>query len=64
MMPTILGELHGIRATRFKVLVSPPSPGSAGQVVGCCSRLSKIPSGTRAQVEAFIDRSLATAFSA
>jgi hypothetical protein len=65
--PTILGRLHGIRATgttSFEVLVSPPSPSSVGRVVGCCSHLSKIPSGTRAQVEAFIDRSSATAFSA
>jgi hypothetical protein len=66
-MPTILAEHHGIRAARtasFEVLVSPPSPGSVGQPVGCCSHLSKIPSGTGTQVEAFVDRSSATAFSA
>jgi hypothetical protein len=64
--PTILGEHHGIRATEtasFEVLVSPPLSDSAGRAVGCYSRLSKIPSGTGAQVEAFVDRSLATAFS-
>jgi hypothetical protein len=60
-MLTILGGLHGIRATgtvSFEVLVS---PSSVGQVVGCCNHLSKTPSGTGAQVEAFVDRSSATA---
>jgi hypothetical protein len=67
MMPMILGRLHGIRAAgtaSFEVLVSPPLPGSAGRAVGSCSHLSKTPSGTRAQVEAFVDRSSAAAFSA
>jgi hypothetical protein len=66
-MPTILGGIHGIRAvgtTNVEVLVSPPLPGLAGWAVGCCSHLSKMPSGTGAQVEAFVDRSSATAFSA
>jgi hypothetical protein len=67
VMPMILSRHHGIRATEtasFEVLVSPPSPSLAGWVVGCCSHLSKIPYRTGAQVEAFIDRSSATAFSA
>jgi hypothetical protein len=66
-MPTILGGLYGITTagtTSFEVLVSPPSPSLTDQVVGHCSRLSKTPSGTGAQVEASIDRSSATAFSA
>jgi hypothetical protein len=66
MTPMTLGRLHGIRATgtaSLEVLVSPPLPGSAGQAIGCCSHLSKMPFGTRAQVEAFVDRSSATAFS-
>jgi hypothetical protein len=66
-MPTILGGLHGIRATRtasFEVLVSPPSPGSIGRAIGVVSRYSfrsKPPSGTGAQVEAFVDSSSVTA---
>jgi hypothetical protein len=66
-MPTILGGHHGIRAAgtaSFKVMFSPPSPGKVAWAIGCCSHLSKIPSGTRAQVEDFADRSSATAFSA
>jgi hypothetical protein len=66
-MPTILGGLHGIRAAgtaSLEVLVSPPLPGSAGRAVGCSSHLSKVPPGTGVQVEAFIDRSSTTAFSA
>jgi hypothetical protein len=66
-MPTSLGGHHGIRATgtaSFEVLVSPPSPGSVGRAIGYCSRLSKIPSRAGAQVEAFVDRSSVTAFSA
>jgi hypothetical protein len=62
-MPTILGGLHGIRAigtANFKVLISPRSPGLAGRAVGCCNRLSKIPLGTGAQVEAFVDKSSST----
>jgi hypothetical protein len=65
-MPTILGGHHGIRAAgtaSFMVVVSPLSLGSAGQAADCCSRLSKIPSRTRVQVEAFVDISLATTFS-
>jgi hypothetical protein len=65
-MPSILGRLHGDKAARttsFEVLVSPPSPGSAGRAVGHSSLLSKTPSGTGAQVEAFVDRSSATALS-
>jgi hypothetical protein len=64
--PTILDEHHGIRATgtaSFEVLVSPPSPDSASWAIGCRSHLSKIPSRTGAEVEAFVDRSSATAFS-
>jgi hypothetical protein len=52
-MHTILGEHHAIRAAGtaiLEVLVSPPSPALR------CSHLSKIPSGTGAQVEAFVDR--------
>jgi hypothetical protein len=67
MMPMILGRLHGIRAAgtaSFEVLVSPPLPGSADRAVGSCSHLSKTPSGTGAQVEAFVDRSSVVAFSA
>jgi hypothetical protein len=65
MMPTILSGLHGIRAARttsLEVLVSPLLLGSAGWAVSCCSHLSKTPSRTAAQVEAFIDRSSATTF--
>jgi hypothetical protein len=51
-------------AASFEVLVSPPSLGLAAQAVGCCSRLSSTPSGTRAEVEALADRSSATIFSA
>jgi hypothetical protein len=64
--PTILGGLHRIRAAgtaSLKVLVSPPLLNLAGRAVGCCSHLSKTPYGTRVQVEAFVDRSSATAFS-
>jgi hypothetical protein len=64
MMPTILGGLQVNRAAgtaSFKVLVSPPSPGSVGGAVGHCSRRSKTPSGTGAHVEAFVDSSSATA---
>jgi hypothetical protein len=64
-MPIILGELHVIRAVgtaSFEVLVLTPLPGSTSQAVGCRSRLSKTPSGTGAQVEAFLDRSSTTAF--
>jgi hypothetical protein len=67
MTPTILNGLHRIRAagiTSLEVLVSLPLPGSASRAVGCCSHLSKTPSGTRVQVETFVDRSSATAFSA
>jgi hypothetical protein len=63
----ILDGLHENRITRttsFEVLVSPPSPGSVGQVVGLNNLFSKDPSGTRAQVEAFIDRSSMTTLSA
>jgi hypothetical protein len=51
MMPTIVGGHHEIRVVgtaSFKVLVSPPSPGLAGQAIGCHSCLSKIPYGTGA----------------
>jgi hypothetical protein len=51
----ILSGHHGIRAvgtTSFEVLVSPPLPSLVGRAINCCSRLSKIPSGTEAQVEA------------
>jgi hypothetical protein len=64
MTPTILGELQINRATgtaSFEVLVSPPSPGSVGWVIGCYSHRSKTPSGMGAHVEAFVDSSLATA---
>jgi hypothetical protein len=62
-MPTILSGLQinrGTGTTSFEVLVSPPSPGSAGRVVGCCSRRSKTPSGMGAHVEAFVDSSSMT----
>jgi hypothetical protein len=57
MVPTILGGLHKNRTARtisFEVLVSPPSPDSIGRVVGHCSLISKTPSSTGAQVEAFV----------
>jgi hypothetical protein len=60
MTHMILGGLHKIRATgtaSLEVLVSPPLLGSAGRAIDCCSHLSKAPSGTGAQVEAFVDRS-------
>jgi hypothetical protein len=41
----------------FEVLVSSPSPGSAGWAVGLSSRLSKMPSGTGAQVDALVESS-------
>jgi hypothetical protein len=41
----------------FEVLVSSPSPGSAGWAVGLSSRLSKTPSGTGAQVDALVESS-------
>jgi hypothetical protein len=47
-MPMILGRLHGIRDTRtasFEVLISPPTLGSAGRVVGYHSRLLKLHPG-------------------
>jgi hypothetical protein len=65
-MHTILSGLHENRAigtTSFEVLVSPPSPGSIGRDVGHSSLLSKTPSGTGAEVEAFVDRSSVTALS-
>jgi hypothetical protein len=65
-MPTILDGLHGTRATEtasFEVMVLPPSPGLVGQAVGHCRLLSNTPSGTGAQVEAFVDRSSVTTFS-
>jgi hypothetical protein len=67
MIPMILGGLHGIRATgtaSFEVLISSPSPGSQGRVVGSRNHLLKTPLGTGTEVEAFIDRSSITAFSA
>jgi hypothetical protein len=66
-MPTILGGLHRNKTTgttSLEVLVSPPSPGLAGRVVGHDILLSKTPSGTRDQVGAFVDRSSAIAVSA
>jgi hypothetical protein len=63
MTPTILGGLHGIIAAgtaSFGVLVSPPSPGLAGRVVGRCSFCSKTPSGTEAHIEAFVESSSVT----
>jgi hypothetical protein len=65
-MPTILSGLHENRAigtTSFEVLVSPPSPGLIGRDVGHNSLLSKTPSGTGAEVEAFVDRSSVIALS-
>jgi hypothetical protein len=41
------------------VLDSPPSPSSVGWAVGLSSRLSKMPSGTGAQVDALTKRSSA-----
>jgi hypothetical protein len=58
--PTILGRLHGIKTAgiaSFELLVSPPSLRSIALAVGCYNHRSKTPSGTRAQVEAFVDRS-------
>jgi hypothetical protein len=66
-MPRILGGLHKNRvigAASFEVLASPQSPSSAGRAVGHGSLLLKTPSGTGAQVEAFVDRSTTTALSA
>jgi hypothetical protein len=66
MMPRILGGLHENKATgttSSEVLVSPLSPSSAGWAVGHDSLLSKTPLGTLVQVEAFVDRSSATALS-
>jgi hypothetical protein len=63
-MPTILGGLHENRAAEtasFEVLISPPSPSLPSRVVGRGSLLSNTPSGTGAHVEAFVDRSSATA---
>jgi hypothetical protein len=63
VMPTICGELQinrDVGTTSFEVLVSPPSPGLIGWAVGHCSRLSKTPLGTGAQVEAFVDSSSVT----
>jgi hypothetical protein len=65
--PMTLGGPHGSRTTgtaSFEVLVSPPSLGSAAQAVGYRSLLSSTPFGTGAEVEALVDRSSATAFSA
>jgi hypothetical protein len=65
-MPMILGRLHGIRAARttsFEVLVSLHLPSLVGRAIGCCSRLLKTLSGTGVQMEAFVNISLATAFS-
>jgi hypothetical protein len=65
-MSTILGGLHGNNTNgtaNFEVVVSPPSSDSVGWAVGHSSLLSKTPSGTRAQVETFVDRSSATALS-
>jgi hypothetical protein len=62
----ILSGLHKIRTAgtaSFEVLVSSPPPGSVSRVVGCRSHLSKTPSGTGAEVEAFVDRSSATVLS-
>jgi hypothetical protein len=67
MMPTTLGGLHGTRTVgtaSFEVLVLPPSLGSATRVVGCYNHLSSTPSGTRVEVEALVDMSSDTAFSA
>jgi hypothetical protein len=65
-MLTITGGLHVNRAARtasFEVLVSPPSPGWAGQVVGHSNLLSMTPSGTGAKVEDFVNTSSMTALS-
>jgi hypothetical protein len=48
----------------FEVLVSPPSPSSAGWAVGLSSRLLKTPSGMGAQVDALTERSSAAELSA
>jgi hypothetical protein len=65
--PTTLSGLYGSRTagtTNFKVLVSPPSLGLAAQAIGCRNLLSGTPSRTGAEVEALVDGSSATAFSA
>jgi hypothetical protein len=66
-MPTSLGGLHGTKTVgtaSFEVLVSPPSLGLATHAVGCRNRLSSTPSGTGAEVEAWVHRLSAIAFSA
>jgi hypothetical protein len=63
-MPMILSRLQekwAVGTTSFEVLVSPPSPGSVGQVVGHYSLHSKNPSGIGAHVEAYVDSSSVTA---
>jgi hypothetical protein len=66
-MPMILGGIRVIRAAgtaSLEVLVSNHLPSSAGRAVSCYSHLSKMPSGTGVQEEAFVDRSSAASFSA
>jgi hypothetical protein len=58
------GFWDAIGTARFEGLVSPPSPSSVGWAVGLSSRLSKTPSGTGAQVDAFTERSYAAELSA
>jgi hypothetical protein len=58
------GYWDATRTASFEVLVSPPSPSSAGWAVGLNSHLSKTPSGTGAQVDALTKRSSAAKLSA
>jgi hypothetical protein len=53
------GFWDATRTASFEVLVSPPSLSSAGWALGLSSRLSKMPLGTGAQVDAFMERSSA-----
>jgi hypothetical protein len=64
MTPMILGGLQENMATRttsFEMVVSSPSPGSVGRIVGHYSHCSKTHSGTRAHMKAFVDSSLVIA---
>jgi hypothetical protein len=62
---TVFGGFWDTTGTAsFEVLVSHPSPSSAGWAVGLNSRLSKTPSGMGAQVYAFMERSSAAELSA
>jgi hypothetical protein len=62
---TTLGRLHEWSATgtaSLKVLVRPPSLSSGGLADGLISHLSKMPSGTEAQVDVLVESSSAAEF--